>query len=193
MKKIISLMTLALFCMGAQCQGTLKKDPEVLYQCIILKANEPSEDGTWTDENGNVITGAWTYYYEVPIRYVGSNDSQHAYGFIENENNALMACEDSGPEGRGKCFPQDVIEGLAGHDYIVLIGLIGDSSDKLNVLYPKGGKIEACRKLKAFNGLGADQKRKSPTTVEKYNSRFGQGSSECRLALVSGPPTCGGF
>jgi hypothetical protein len=194
-KKIIGLMTLALFCMGSQCQGTLKKDPEGLYRCHLLKANEAPESGTWVNENGDIITGEWTYYYEVPVQYGGSNNNQHVYRFIENENNELMACEDPRPDGRGECFSQDVAEGFAGHEPVCIGGCNAaiSASDKPHMLYAQDGKIEACRKVKIFNGVMVDQKRKGLTTVEKYNSKFGHGSSECKLALVSGPPTCGGF
>ena len=195
-KKIIGLMVMALFCMGSQCQGTFKKDPEHLYQCRLIAGIEAPDPGTWDDEDGNTHQGSWYSYYEVPIKYIGTNSSEHRFRFIESDNNTIRACEDPRPDGRGQCLPQTVAGFADGSQCLSnCIDISISASDDVRPprLYARNGKIEACRKVKIFHGNMANQKWKGITTIEKYNSKFGDGSSECKLSLISGPPTCGGY
>ena len=176
MLKLITICMLSLFCMAPTCNGPTK-NPEGLYQCITIRSSESPVTGTWIDQSGNTIEGSWLTSYEVPIMRI--NDRE--YRFVTSGNQ----------EGRGRWIQDSNARFESGRLCIGnCVSMAGDESINLS---SRNGQFEACRKIRVFTGRMADQKNLHSEVVERYNTTFGDGTSTCSLALISGPPTCGSY
>ena len=170
--KLITICMLSLFCMAPTCSGpTPTKNPEGLYQCITVRSSEAPARGTVVEPSGAIIEGFWYTWYEVPIMRVCQSDGCF-YKFITLAR----------PEGKGKVMSDSNIA----TPYQVF-------HEPVDNLVSRDGRVEACRKHRVFNGRNTDYNRYASEIVERYNTTFGDKTSECTLAILTGPPTCGGL